>query len=72
MCIRDSTWGILKNWVAMHNVSFKLDDVTRLVQDNCANIGQNEWEGICAKAKRIEEDYVRQEVLTENYKVNFL
>lgn len=68
----ENIWGILKNWVATRNVSFKLDDVKRLVEEKCANIGGSEWESVCAKAKRIEEDYVRQEVLTDELQSEFV
>ncbi|KAG8228630.1 hypothetical protein J437_LFUL008281 [Ladona fulva] len=39
----------MKNWVAMRNVTFKLEDVKKLVIEKCADIGK-EWEGVLYSA----------------------
>ncbi|KAG8227808.1 hypothetical protein J437_LFUL006222 [Ladona fulva] len=36
----ENIWGIMKNWVATRNVTFKLEDVKKLVMEKCANIGK--------------------------------
>ncbi|KAG8234269.1 hypothetical protein J437_LFUL006514, partial [Ladona fulva] len=41
----DNIWGIMKNWMAVRNVTFKLEDVKKLVIEKCANICKEEWEG---------------------------
>ncbi|KAG8236840.1 hypothetical protein J437_LFUL017124 [Ladona fulva] len=51
----ENIWGIMKNWVAMRNVTFKLEDVKKLVIEKCTNIGKEEWEGVCEKVKGIEK-----------------
>ncbi|KAG8229380.1 hypothetical protein J437_LFUL000901 [Ladona fulva] len=57
-----------KNWVATRNVTFKLEDVKKLVLEKCANIGKEEWEGVCEKVKVIENYYKKTEIAKDNSK----
>ncbi|KAG8238520.1 hypothetical protein J437_LFUL016600 [Ladona fulva] len=62
----ENIWGIMKNWVSTRNVTFKLEDVKKLVMEKCANIGKEEWEGVCEKAKGIENYYMKTEIAKDN------
>ena len=55
-------WGIMKNWVATKNITFKLQDVKKLVTEKCADIGKEEWKGVCKKVKEIENNCITYEI----------
>ncbi|KAJ4445927.1 hypothetical protein ANN_12613 [Periplaneta americana] len=38
----EKIWGIVKNWVAQNNVTFKLDDVRRLAEETFSSITKEE------------------------------
>lgn len=57
----EKMWGIVKNWVATHNVTFKLDDVRRLAEQKFAEDYANTARALYEKVKQIEEHFIGNE-----------
>ncbi|CAH0555076.1 unnamed protein product [Brassicogethes aeneus] len=62
----EGIWALLKNHIAAHNVTFKLDDVWKLAEDKLKNIGVEEWEKVCAHVAKSEEEYISREHFTDD------
>ncbi|GJQ79682.1 hypothetical protein Trydic_g20622 [Trypoxylus dichotomus] len=59
-------WGIVKNRVALKNVTRKLEDVERIAREEFAMVTVDEWRSICADVRTIEQEYiVREHVIDE-------
>ncbi|XP_049832914.1 uncharacterized protein LOC126273406 [Schistocerca gregaria] len=43
----EMVWAKVKNWVATKNVTFKLEDVWKLAEENFSYITVHEWEAVC-------------------------
>lgn len=54
-------WATIKNAVAKLNVTFKLDDVSRLAQIEFAKITPVEWKKRCDHVIKIEDNYLENE-----------
>lgn len=65
-------WATIKNYVAKHNVSFKIDDCIQLVNDKVASITKDEWVSRCNHVKKIEADYRAQEPIIDNLCEQFI
>ena len=51
----EKIWGIVKNWVAQKNVTFRLDDVRRLAEEKFSSVTKEEWVSVCDHVKNIEK-----------------
>lgn len=61
----EKNWAIVKNWVATKNVTFKILDVRKLVNEKLSSVGSEEWNNVCSHVKKYEEDLLRKEDLIE-------
>jgi hypothetical protein len=48
-------WAMVKNWVAMKNVTFQLQDVRKLAEEKFSSITKDEWLPVCKRAQEVEE-----------------
>ena len=51
----------MKTRIAAKNVTFKLQDVQQLAEQNFATVTMEEWAAVCRHAKTVEEDYMSRE-----------
>jgi hypothetical protein len=61
----EKIWALVKNWVAVNNVSFKLDDVEQLARTRFDSVTSPEWSRICNHVQRIEKEYIEKEHLMD-------
>jgi hypothetical protein len=45
----------LKTRIAARNVTFKLQDVQQLAEENFATVTKEEWAAVCRHARRVHE-----------------
>ena len=57
----EQIWGIVKTRIAAKNVTFKLQDVQQLAEQNFAAVTMEEWAAVCRHAKTVEEEYMSRE-----------
>lgn len=59
-------WAQLKNWVAAHNTTFKMEDIIKLCEQKLESIGNEEWGKVCAHVEKIEKEYLDREGVIDN------
>jgi transposase len=57
----ENIWGIVKNWVASHNVSFKLKDVEILTRQKFAEITPDVWKNTVNHVKKTEIEFLAKQ-----------
>jgi hypothetical protein len=57
----ENIWGIVKGRIAAKNVTFKLEDVHKLAEENFAAVTIEEWAAVCKRVKVVEEQYLSRE-----------
>jgi len=57
----EQIWGIVKTRIATKNVTFKLQDVQQLAEQNFDTVAMEEWAAVCRHAKTMEEEYISRE-----------
>lgn len=57
----ENIWGIVKNWVATNNTTFKLNDVEMLARRRFEDISTEVWANICRKVKETEKNFIQKE-----------
>ncbi|KAJ3654370.1 hypothetical protein Zmor_013562 [Zophobas morio] len=57
----ENIWGVVKNWVATNNTTFKLNDVERLVRKKIAELSPEIWRKTCEKVLKIETDFIQKQ-----------
>jgi hypothetical protein len=62
----EKMWAIVKNWVAMKNVTFQLQDVRKLAEEKFSFITKEEWLPVCKHVQEVEEKYIQNEHMVEN------
>jgi transposase len=62
----EKMWAMVKNWVAMKNVTFQLQDVRKLAEGKFSSITKDEWLPVCKHVQEVEEKYIQNEHLVEN------
>ena len=68
----EKIWGIVKNWVASRNVTFKLSDVKALAEEKFRSVGRNELNNVCKSVKRIEQEMVEREHIIDEATERFI
>jgi hypothetical protein len=58
-------WAMVKNWVAMNNVTFQLQDVRKLAEEKFS-ITKEEWLPVCKHVQEVGEKYIQNENLVDN------
>jgi hypothetical protein len=58
-------WAMVKNWVAMKNVTFQLQDVRKLAEEKFS-ITKDEWLPECKHVQEMEEKCIQNEHLVDN------
>jgi transposase len=53
----EKIWALVKNWVALHNVTFKTNDVVQLLHDKFSSVTLEEWVSRCRLVQRIETEF---------------
>lgn len=61
----EKIWALVKNWVAAHNVTFKLGDVENLARQKFSEATQADWKSVCDHVKKVEMDYIEREHLLD-------
>lgn len=61
----EKVWALVKNYVAQHNVSFKMDDVELLTRQKFADVTKEQWDSICQHTKKVEQEYMDKEHLLD-------
>jgi len=56
----EQIWGIVKTRIAAKNITFKLQDVQQLAEQNFAAVTMEEWAAVCRHAKAVEEYMSRE------------
>jgi len=54
-------WGIVKTRIAAENVTFKLQDVQQLTEQNFAAVTMEETAALCRHAKVVEDEYMSRD-----------
>ena len=54
-------WGIVKTRIAAKNVTFKLQLVQQLAEQNFVTVTMEEWAAVCRNARAVEEEYMSRE-----------
>jgi hypothetical protein len=62
----EKMWAMVKNWVAMKNVTFQLQDVRKLAEEKFFSIAKDEWLPVCKHVQEVEEKYIQNEHLVDN------
>jgi hypothetical protein len=57
---------MVKNRVAMKNVTFRLQDVRKLAEEKFSSITKDEWLPECKHVQEVEEKYIQNEHLVLN------
>jgi hypothetical protein len=57
----EKMWAIVKNRIAAKNVTFKLQDVQHLAEQNFAAVTTEEWAAVCRHVQTVEEEYMSRE-----------
>ena len=57
----EQIWCTVKTRIAAKNVTFKLQDVQQLAEQNFAAVSMEEWAAVCRHAKTVEEEYMSRE-----------
>jgi hypothetical protein len=53
--------GYHEDRIAAKNVTFKLQDVQQLAEQNFAAVTMEEWAAVCRHVKAVEEEYMSRE-----------
>jgi hypothetical protein len=61
----EKIWGVVKNWVATNNVTFKLNDVEALARRKFAELAPEVWVNTCNSVKKIEEAFIQKQHMLE-------
>jgi transposase len=48
----EKMWAMVKNWVAMKNVTYQLQDVRKLAEEKFSSITKDEWLPVCKHDKK--------------------
>jgi hypothetical protein len=59
-------WAMVKNWVAMKNVTFQFLDVRKLGEEKFSSITEQEWLPVCKHVQEVEEKYIQNERFVDN------
>jgi hypothetical protein len=62
----EKMWAMVKNWMAMKNVTFQLQDVRKLAEENFSSITKDEWLPVCKHVQEVQEKYIQHEHLVDN------
>jgi hypothetical protein len=62
----EKMWAMVKNWVAMKNVTFLLQDVRKLAREKFSSITKDEWLSVCEHVHEVKEKYIQNEHLVDN------
>lgn len=62
----EKIWALVKNWVAAHNTTFKLDDVEKLARHKFEAISQEDWLKICRHSKKCEKEWMDKDDLLDD------
>jgi hypothetical protein len=62
----EKMWAVVKNWVAMKNVTFQLRDVRKLAEEKFFSVTKDEWLLVCKHVQEVEEKYIKNEYLVDN------
>lgn len=62
----EKIWALVKNYVAAHNTTFKLDDVRKLAEDKFSSVTVQEWENVCSSAEKVEKEYLEKEYIMDD------
>jgi transposase len=59
----EKIWASVKNWVAVHNTTFKLKDVEQLARRRFSEITADNWAGICRYVAKLEDDHITRAIM---------
>jgi hypothetical protein len=62
----EKMWAMVKNWVAMKNVTLQLQDVRKLAEEKFSSITRDEWLPVCKHVEEMKEKYIQNEHLVDN------
>lgn len=68
----EKIWALIKNWVASKNVTFKMADVRKLVEEKFCSVGREEWKKVCDHVKKHEQDLITKEHLIDDTTEHFI
>lgn len=60
-------WATVKNNVSQRNVTFKLENVKQLTEEEFKKIGVEEWKKRCDHVIKVEDKYFEREIQTDLY-----
>lgn len=61
----ENIWATVKSWVGARNTTFKLQDVEQLARQKFAEVGLEEWQAVCNKTVKTEEQFIEKEHLLD-------
>ena len=67
----ENIWAIVKQWVAKENTTFKLDDVESLVRKKFELMTSVDWEPICNRVLKLEQQMIDNEHLLDQNREEF-
>ena len=59
-------WGIMKHFVAAHNVTFKSADVQQITQNAIDSVSPADWSGCCGHVEKVEKSYWETNIAIED------
>jgi protein subunit release factor A len=62
----EKMWAMVKNGVAMKNVTFQSEDFRKLAEEKFSSITKEEWLPVCKHVQKVEEKYIQIEHLVDN------
>jgi transposase len=62
----EKAWGIVKNWVATHNTTFKLKDVEELTRRKFNEMSVETWQNVCRNVVNVEKKFIEKEHLFDD------
>jgi hypothetical protein len=68
----EKMWTMVKNWVAMKNVTFQLQDVRKLVEEKFFSITKDAWLPVCKHVQKVEENTYKMNTWSTTLPRNWL
>lgn len=62
----EKIWALVKDYVAQNNVTFKLDDAKRILEEKFALVSAEEWRARCEHAIKKENEFMANEQLVDD------
>ncbi|CAG4981385.1 unnamed protein product [Colias eurytheme] len=66
----ENVWGILKNYIASHNVDQNVREIMKLINERLSQIDEGMWGNTCRHVQKKEEEYYRHFDMESEFIIN--